>query len=29
MAATRAYEASVTAIQAAKAMAQRALEIGR
>src|SRR5262245_54983553 len=29
MAATRAYEASVTAIQAAKAMAQRALDIGR
>jgi flagellar basal-body rod protein FlgC len=29
MAATRAYEASVTAIQAAKAMANRALEIGR
>jgi flagellar basal-body rod protein FlgC len=29
MAATRAYEASVAAIQAAKSMAQRALEIGR
>jgi flagellar basal-body rod protein FlgC len=29
IAATRAYEANVTAIQAAKAMAQKALEIGR
>ena len=29
MAATRAYEANVSAIQAAKAMAQKALEIGR
>ena len=29
MAATRAYEANVSAIQAAKSMAQKALEIGR
>ena len=29
LAATRAYEANVTAIQAAKSMAQKALEIGR
>jgi flagellar basal-body rod protein FlgC len=29
MTATRAYEANVTAIQAAKSMAQKALEIGR
>jgi flagellar basal-body rod protein FlgC len=29
MAATRAYEANVTAIQAAKSMAQKALELGR
>jgi flagellar basal-body rod protein FlgC len=29
MTATRAYEANVTAIQAAKAMAQKALELGR
>jgi flagellar basal-body rod protein FlgC len=29
MAATRAYEANVTAIQAAKTMAQKALELGR
>jgi flagellar basal-body rod protein FlgC len=29
MAATRAYEANVTVIQAAKSMAQKALEIGR
>jgi len=29
MAATRAYEASVAAIQAAKSMAQKALELGR
>jgi len=29
MAATRAYEANVTAIQALKGMAQKALELGR
>jgi flagellar basal-body rod protein FlgC len=29
LAATRAYEANVTAVQAAKSMAQKALEIGR
>ena len=29
MAATRAYEANVSAIQAAKSMAQKALELGR